>query len=215
VVAEAEGEEFVHTHDVMHVELSCGEEYAIDMTGAQFGWQEKVYTWDNYLRYRGKNPENPMRKALGVEKMMGDEMVGQLPAREPERVSFEIKGEISTGMDKLIQAFFTDKKTTARAFVSQPAADFATQRVEILDSIKKGLRQIIHDLTVRRGIGRLYVHLQHGVQAVRDEEEARKLSGVWLTKAEYEERKDDQSRLLGEWRRRVKLHQCQDVCGRD
>ena len=43
-----------YEHEIMKVTLKSGEVYAIDITGAQHGYYDAVYLWDQYLQTRVK-----------------------------------------------------------------------------------------------------------------------------------------------------------------
>ena len=40
------------SHSILKVTVQNGEQYALDMTGAQFGWQEAVIPWNIYAHFR-------------------------------------------------------------------------------------------------------------------------------------------------------------------
>ena len=202
-------------HQVLRVKLACGEVYAVDITGAQYGWKEKLYTWNNYLRYRvdGNKIEY---KALGASLSYLHATLVPYTKEGTQRGGFEIESEIAATMSQHIVSFFAREKTTARAFMSLSTSDFVARRTEFLDKIKAGLHQTINDLTVKRGIGRLYVYMGAvgpQLRVVRRDDEAEKLKNVWLTREQFEANRGHEMELAREWVKRAKSHKCEDVAG--
>jgi hypothetical protein len=199
-------------HNVLYVKLATGQEYAIDLTGAQYGWHEQLYTWQTYLQHRGQDGE---RKPLGIVKEVFERGVVSAVGG-PAKLIHAMKCQISAEMAGRMKVFFARKGTGPRAFMSLPPGEFSLQRAELLGDLKHQLREVIHDLTVRRGIGRTYVYMDElgpSVHIVQSEEEAEKLKKIWFTKQQYQRKQGRTMELAREWMNRVKRHQCQDIAG--
>ena len=97
----------VYRHSVLRVTMKDGQTYALDLAGAQYGWQETVMTWERYSAAR-------VRKKISA-----------VPFGET-RVSFGIEATSTGGnfewMHRVSQAF---SKTVEEALVSWQTANIS------------------------------------------------------------------------------------------
>jgi hypothetical protein len=55
-------------HTILRVELKSGKEYAVDLSGAQFGWHEAILLWDEYVEKRVKEIDAKKTSGFGARK---------------------------------------------------------------------------------------------------------------------------------------------------
>ncbi|VUC37529.1 unnamed protein product [Clonostachys rosea] len=171
-------------HTVLRARLESGEEFAIDLTGAQFGWQEKIYTWQSYIQHRAECLDGPAM-ALGHAHMHQALDMTKYPTEILRRAAYEYREEIAQGVGKSITAFFNEKETSAWKFLSQAESTFPAQSAELVAKATMTIHDGIHKLTVERGLGRWYVHLDpcdYGLKVLRDELLACKMKKIWMSK---------------------------------
>lgn len=194
-------------HDVIRVKLASGEEFAIDLSGAQYGWQDKIYTWETYLNHRGDMDEmGDMGTACRVEV----QELSSFAQDDFHRAPDELRHEISRDMSKAIEEFLVARGTTAKKFMSLASPKFQALQTDLIAVAKNKLHDCLHAFIVQRGIGRLYFHLdvvgehvQPGFKVVRTDETADALKKVWFTREELKANRNAPMVLAEEWMGRL------------
>lgn len=181
-------------HQVLLVSMVTGEDFAVDLTGAQYGWTEHLYTWHTYEWYRAKKVER--RARLGNAKQL-DDMVTSVFARdrtaEAEARCF-IGSAVMEGLCWALATDFAKHGVTFKTFVSQPRPIFDAERARLVGQLKFSLRrgvQMIRD----QSIGRYYIDSQLRLRVTVTAEEGRRYRDVWLSEEEHEANKGDTATL--------------------
>ncbi|CAH0056849.1 unnamed protein product [Clonostachys solani] len=187
LVVEIGGNPTTDVHTILRAKLESGEEFSIDVTGAQFGWQEKIYTWRSFTQHRAESIED--RLALGGTNLHEALMVESFPADQIHRAAYDLRQEIARDVVKSITAFFSEKQTSVWNFMSQANSTFPSQSAELVSKATMAIHGSIHKLTVERGIGRWYVEVQpskFALKVLRGEELARRMKRVWLSQKQVD-----------------------------
>lgn len=200
-------------HQVIIVEVSGGRVYAVDITGAQFGWHERLCPWDTYQKHRvGGNVEyKPSGDRSTLELICGGAMDDPHGLNQ---VWHAIRQRVLKSMIASMQSWKDVQSPPVKdmaTFLAKNGADFQSARDKLVSEAKAGLYQELAAVKAQ-GIGRFcpalnWPHLSlRGTryEVVATEEEARKLDKVWLTEEEYQTRKGNVAALRLLWNKKAK-----------
>ncbi|CAH0058288.1 unnamed protein product [Clonostachys solani] len=171
-------------HAVLYIKLHSNEEFAMDLTGAQYGWKEKLYTWNNFERYRGT-----VRYVLdlGASRQFTSLLMEGHPINSVPRSGCDIRRAISQEVARGIVEFLQHHHITVDEVMEDPS--FSRQYSDLVMRAKETITKSIEDLVIRSGVGRMCLMFEGGVSkpvVVRSEELARRLVSVWFTQEEVE-----------------------------
>ncbi|KEY73506.1 hypothetical protein S7711_10744 [Stachybotrys chartarum IBT 7711] len=181
------------------VMTSGGETFVVDLTGSQYGCEEKLYEW-NVFR---KNRSNGLRGAptpLGEDRSV-DAVYSLLNPTSPCWVARFIRINIITELCAYIEPIIAHTATNVKGFMALPDGEFATARQRLVSKATTFLDRQMQEL-YQRGIGRVYFDEKLDVCVTKTEEEASKLRNVWLPEEEVE-RLGDETSLKRAWLRRL------------
>ena len=127
-----------YSHLVIKITLCNGEQYAIDTTGAQYGWTEAILPWYFYSASRIRSAEKVMTFGQTVidlrEKCV--KIGGQY------EWIHEIREEFGEALDVLIAQIEADGiLPKISALVKLPEVEFMAQQKELLDTILYSLER--------------------------------------------------------------------------
>jgi hypothetical protein len=143
IAINSSGEEGCHTRDCLHtclrVTLNSGELYALDMTGAQFGYFEPVTPWKEFYenRVRSFSVVNGVED-FGWWKNHLEERFGASVAGKNGLLSLHVEGSKSLIVDTLDWEKETDQ--TVQQMLTLPESQFKIKQQELIDYIGIGLR---------------------------------------------------------------------------
>lgn len=119
------------------------------------------------------------------------------------RVTWEIHRLILRALNDSMATFFVAKKVGVASLLSaSDRTEFEEQSAALINCVKTGMEREAHDLLVRRGLGRLFIHPKPGrkfLQATADDKLVEHLRKVWFTQAEYEWNKGNRDAMAKEW----------------
>ncbi|VUC28705.1 unnamed protein product [Clonostachys rosea] len=182
-----------NSHWVLRVKVDSGESFAIDIAGAQFGWQEKMYEWDVYVQHRVTLTR---RQKLGV---WADFLWAQMMGHESntiQRQAYELRREICSTTEVALKAVLVKKNTNVLSLVSTPnEAAFSAQKTELFDRAVSCIKETIHEITVVQARGRWYMELKEVApgnitvdrKVVDEEGFAKKMEKTYFTPQQIEE----------------------------
>ncbi|CAH0025952.1 unnamed protein product [Clonostachys rhizophaga] len=182
-----------NTHWVLYVQVNSGESFAIDITGAQFGWHEKMYEWDVYLQHRAIFDR--CQKLGDYNGYWRAKMVAY-ESNTIQRQAYELRSQICTGTEEALKAFLALKHANVLSLVStRDAAVFSAQKTELIDRAVSYIKTTIHKLTVVQVKGRWYMELMEVIpgkfrldpRVVDEERFAKKMEKAYFTREEVEE----------------------------
>ncbi|CAG9974157.1 unnamed protein product [Clonostachys byssicola] len=181
------------SHWVLYVLVSSGERFAIDITGAQFGWHEKMYEWDVYLQHRAAY--NYSQKLGTFDYQWSTEIMVDESSNSYRRQSCELRGEICRAAGAALNEFLLLKQTSVLSLLSVPDAEaFSAQKMELVERAISSIKETIHEITVVQGRGRWYLELKKDpsgkfrpMRKVVDQENfAKKIRKAYFTREEVE-----------------------------
>jgi hypothetical protein len=119
-------------HTLLRVTTKAGEDFAIDITGAQFGWQDTFAKWDVYqnrrIRTVGSAYDFPRKYSAGP---FGT------------RWNLKYQKAVETVYEKTLRAFdlrwelwFRKEGLTAKDFLNFPEEKFSVKKQELLDDLR-------------------------------------------------------------------------------
>ncbi|CAG9991034.1 unnamed protein product [Clonostachys byssicola] len=169
-------------HAVLYTRLHSGEEFVIDLTGAQYGWEEKLYTWEEFKEYRGT-----VRYVLdlGAARAFTTSLMQGHAINSAPRSACDIRRLICEEVAQSITNYLQESGQTADQLMG---LDLDQQRNLIIRS-KETIAKSIEALVIRSGVGRMCLLFEHGISTpvvVRSEELARKMVSVWFTQEEVQ-----------------------------
>ncbi|VUC29213.1 unnamed protein product [Clonostachys rosea] len=173
-------------HAILYVKLHSNEDFVVDLTGAQYGWEEKLYTWRDYMRYRG---DFRVGFDLGASRNHTTSLMEPLSPDSIVRSGCDIRRMIAQQVAQKIDDFFKAHGTTVNDFMASNSPDIPHLNLELINRANATIDQSIHDLILRSGIGRTCISFRGAYSrpiAVRTEELARRLARVWFTQDEVE-----------------------------
>ncbi|KAF7555283.1 hypothetical protein G7Z17_g2334 [Cylindrodendrum hubeiense] len=188
-------------HNLLRVKLTTGEIFAIDFTGAQFGWRDQLYTWDTYVQHRVK--EFNSLEPLGGAKQQDSMVYCRISPTSIGGASRAFRTDVvNEGLVKGLVTYFVQHETTVKKLLSLPPSLFVRERAQLVNHLKHSIRTRVQkpcDL----GIGRLYFDDQFESHVVSTSEEALKYQNVWLSKEEYSANKGNLKALRYIWKKKV------------
>ena len=133
-------------HEIFKVEVGCGKIYALDLTGAQFGYYEPLTPWEDYLRKRVKKMgEHDRHRMYGGLKAYNKHK-GQ--ADHPEMIKIrKINGLNSLASEKLDQIAREWKEmkelSSFREMMELPQEDFRGMKGQLLREVEVELKDFV------------------------------------------------------------------------
>ena len=126
-------------HTVLRVTTKAGEDFAIDITGAQFGWQDTFAKWGVYQNCRIRTVVSeydfPRKYSEGV---FG------------KRWDLKYRKTVETVYEKTIRAFnlrwelwLQREGLTAKDFLNFSEENFSVKKRELLDDLRSGFAKSI------------------------------------------------------------------------
>ncbi|CAI6100861.1 unnamed protein product [Clonostachys chloroleuca] len=170
-------------HTVLYIRLYSNEEFVMDLTGAQYGWAEKLYTWTDYERYRG---EVCYVFDLGASREFTTSLMEGHAINSAPRSGCDIRRIISHEVAQDIINYFKDCAKSVDQFMG---LENMNQQRDLTMRAKDTITKAIEDLVIRSGVGRMCLLFENGISTpvvVRSEELARKLVSVWFTQEEVQ-----------------------------
>lgn len=170
----------------------------IDLTGMQYGWEERIYHVEAYRQYRGETMGSYKFEAVDVER---DQLQDYGPNTLPW-VIYSFQKALARAIDEALAAFFTAVKVSPDVFLFKSKKVFDKQCVKLIDHVKRTMEAEANDLRVRRGIGRLYLEVTPPkllVKAVGGVGMQEILNKVWFNHEEVEKTEGNEQALILEW----------------
>ncbi|KAK8083962.1 hypothetical protein PG996_002743 [Apiospora saccharicola] len=194
------------THRVLQVELRSGEKVVIDLTGAQFGWQEPVSHWKPWASQRvyGKTGHLGYGNALMV-KNQSNMMVGIGGGWLPKVDAFREK-QVKAMLSAITDTIQTQQPGTGGSISKVlKLPNYESFRSELMTAARHALETGYAELQASKKL-RLYWEAsgQGGNHQVIDttEQSEQVLEKVWLGHAEYRRHKNYTPMLQTIWARR-------------
>ncbi|KAK4211908.1 hypothetical protein QBC37DRAFT_375564 [Rhypophila decipiens] len=202
-------------HEALRVTLVDGTKLVIDPTGRQFGWKEFLAPWDTYLPERvhnlvsEKGPENLVKREVSIYD--GPSLQAELDRYSRARIHEDpdvVITDLSTTVNKAVAACLNMHAKRDfngfKAFLSLSTNEFQAARQSMMDNAKTVLNGHVEWFRGRKDF-RLYLNphtvtMEHKVAF--GEQLCQALEEVWISDDEYDELKDDPSRLDSLWRDR-------------
>ena len=126
-------------HTVLRVTTKAGEDFAIDITGAQYGWQDTFAKWDVY--------ENCRTRAV-----VGEYDFPRKYSADPFSIRWDPKYRrtFETVYEKALRAFnlrwelwLRKEGLTAKGFLNLSEENFSVKKRELLDDLRSGFAKSI------------------------------------------------------------------------
>ncbi|KAF2963579.1 hypothetical protein GQX73_g9994 [Xylaria multiplex] len=174
-------------HVVLCATLKSGEQMAIDIAGAQFGWRETVAPWGVWISHRvaGKPCPQPFGHAQQCMQMLYPFAAPQfVQASESQRSSLAQKMQVAV-QNKMKE----HKAPSAHELYKLDDVAFASCRSAMLSGAEKALDNGLRELHESK-VGLCYIDARGQWQATASKEQAEALKRVWLTDEDVKTAKD-------------------------
>ncbi|KAI0198554.1 hypothetical protein F4808DRAFT_472679 [Astrocystis sublimbata] len=190
-------------HTVLCATLKSGEQFAIDVTGAQFGWRETVAPWGVWVSHRvaGKPCFEPFGSSQQTMQMI-------YPYRASQHLNYS-ESQLST-LVKDMQVAIQNKMDEHNApsaielyKLHETAFDLCKNAMLSVaeESLTKGL-----DLMHAAGVGRCYIDASGQWQATTTPKQADALKQIWITDKDMKNAKGRDEKLYSMYLMRCKCH---------
>lgn len=171
--------------------------FVLDLTGAQFGWTERLYTWQSYcnmrLGTRGtiNTIDNDRRNAVYQQE------AGFAPD-SIQRASRQLREVVVAKMAISLADFLKMRNSTMNGLLALPEDHYLQPCRELVQTVIDCARRELDGIH-QQGRGRLFIR-GRSVRVVIDQDTAEKCSKLWITKEDWnsmnhQERPD----LFGRW----------------
>ncbi|TGJ79787.1 hypothetical protein E0Z10_g8975 [Xylaria hypoxylon] len=174
-------------HSVLCATLMSGEQMAIDIAGAQFGWRETVAQWGVWTSHRvaGK----PCPELFGYARQCMETLY-PLVAPKFVQVSESQRSSLAQKMEVAIQNKMKENKApSAVELYKLDDATFASCKLAILSSAEEALDNGLRELYESK-VGLCYIDAGGLWQATTTKQQAEALERVWLTDQDVKMAKD-------------------------
>jgi hypothetical protein len=174
-------------HTILQITLLGDESFALDITGAQYGWQEKLSPWSTFCTHR-----TVMETSYGIAQFRGGLEVEDTPylllqnATSSASALHAIRRDLAKGLQAHLETNIETNYNHVMNFLFLPPPDFATARQHILQEAQQYLDNAMADM-VSRDIGRYYFNQRFQLCVTHTTVEIERLKKVWLTVQEVEE----------------------------
>lgn len=129
-----------YPHEVFRVVLKTGEMYALDFSGAQYGYQDPVLPWDTYVQSRLGGDPRRIKAFHSFGNMYAlNEKIAQTPGLfgTTMKVNLALSKATTSACEHFAGA---KKKRSLGDCLKLPQAAFLSERDELIDHITKELR---------------------------------------------------------------------------
>ncbi|KAI0512793.1 hypothetical protein F5B22DRAFT_637597 [Xylaria bambusicola] len=167
-----------NAHTVLRATLKSGEQMAIDVTGAQFGWRETVALWKTWTTHRvtGKACPTPWGHAQQSMQTMYPFLAAQFV-----QVSESQRSSLAQIMQTAVENKMKEHKApSANRLYKLGDAAFAACKDAMMSSAEEALDNGLRDIH-ESGVGRCYIDARGMWQATTTKQQAQALKDVWLT----------------------------------
>ncbi|KAI1267705.1 hypothetical protein F5Y18DRAFT_424840 [Xylariaceae sp. FL1019] len=186
-----------NTHSVLRVTLSYGEQFAVDLTGAQYGWRDVVSTWFAWSKHRALSMHTLTHPEISANTLI-DAGVQIEHISKPHRI------QLLSAMKTAVMGKMHEKSlhSGVEFFNLSSSDEYNSVKQALLSSaeaaLDNGLRQV-H----AAGIGLLY-HNGRTIKITENWQQANALKNVWLTELDYIRNEDVQGGGLAVYQRRCR-----------
>lgn len=187
-------------HGFLRVTLHTGETFAIDFTGAQYGWGSQLYTWNTYIQHRTKTIDT---RTLGATLQQESAVYSLFPQNSIENATRAFRTNVAhDGLVRGLLTYFFQHETTVKDLLSLPRSSFVRERAQLVNQVKDSIRRQVQKLR-DQGVGRLYFDNHFHSHFTTTANEGLKYQNVWLSEEEYNANKGNLTALKRIWNKRL------------
>ena len=190
------------SHVVLRVTTSSGEIFAVDLAGAQYGWQERFYSWDTYVKHRVESLGDI--DPLGTMRTMENALLSMIGADGPARASSAIRKAIVGGVAAHINSFLASQHMSVKEFTSLPKAEFSAAREQLVTRANIFLHTKLQEF-MRQGFGRVYFDSSFKTCIASTTATVAKYQKVWLSREEFKAAGGNLDKLRRIWEDKLKI----------
>lgn len=179
-------------HEVLIIRLPPYDEFVIDLTGAQYGWEEIIVPWDAYYHHRVGAMWNlqPLKQSKTLNYKRSDLTTA----------IWEIRSTVAQAMAETGRVYLSFIQLTMKELLDLPLHDFSEYCYDLLEKIMDRVYDKLQEL-YDEGFGRwflqgLYPHVTWTAEA------ATKCKKLWVSSEKLDRKyraKEDLLMLLGVW----------------
>ena len=136
-------------HKVLRVTLSNGEQYAVDFTGAQYGYKEDCQYWEDYReeRVEGDLEVRPLgsTEKWYVEKVKEKPQEGGYPFKEMLSIKYHFANELKRSLE-----IWVKKEGSIDCMLTLPDEEYEGKSKLLLEWVKSSMK-IAREVSIRKG----------------------------------------------------------------
>ena len=179
-------------HHVLRATLKTGQQFAIDFTGGQYGWQQYLCPWGLYETFR-------IHQIISVE-----DLVVRVDESHPkdattrEGIAHALRSQIMRSVMDAIKDVIPEVKNTAR----YSERDFKPTVKALYELVKKTIQQA-KDNFKEEGLFRLFLDDEFRVQMTTTSAQVSKYRNVWLNAEDVDFTSQQYGSMLRVWKRKL------------
>lgn len=188
-------------HCVLRVTLHTGETFAIDFTGAQYGWRSQLHTWNTYIEHRAKRINGVT--TLGITSLHESAVYSLFAPHSIEKATRAFRTNVAhDGLVRGLVTYFVQHQTSVKDLLSLPCSSFVRERAQLVNFVKDSIRRQVQELR-DLSVGRLYFDEHFESHYTTTAEEGLKYQSVCLSEEEYSANKGNLNTLKRIWNQRL------------
>ncbi|KAK6863670.1 hypothetical protein PG995_000198 [Apiospora arundinis] len=189
-------------HYLLRVKLPSGEDVAVDLTGAQFGWKEPVSPWAAWEDQRAYGAVTTHYRGYISDSKEDQDEKYKIASTWYGKVRPVWEGQIKAMLGAIVGTIKKQQPGTNGSVAKfLRSRDYDDARSEMMKAARKSLAACLHEVLVSNTM-RMYWTPEWEYQVTVTKAQSEHLKKVWLSDAEYEENKHDVSLLNDIWMRR-------------
>lgn len=194
-------------HSVLKITAGKSEFYALDLTGAQFGWKDIFYAWNTYAEHRFES--NIQLSTIADLKKREDGLLCWFPPNEVISVQKELRrrvmeqyvSQLRNVLNEHFLSLSPDGDISAiMKLIKMKPEDFVAAKENILRRALEYPQMIVNGLG---NVGRMYMSPTFDERVIMTEGEAVRYAKVWFDEGDPRVKNLPKSKLMALWRKRM------------
>jgi hypothetical protein len=124
-------------HQVLKLTMNgTGEQYVLDLSGAQYGWYEPIIAWGEFVQSRARAMVQPGTQSFGTRR---EKFLSKRTGKDQEAIIAKINGTLSPELKRLTQEWEKQHNLTVEKALRLGDEALKESRKGLVNHIKLGL----------------------------------------------------------------------------